>query len=109
MWKILRSIGMQLVMQLIRLSIYPQIGHDSFLAMFICCLKQLIDKEEAVASYANVGLQFMAKFASSLSKDESEDMHRFLEDVFDWVLKVRCRQKCSSLNSIVSDGFLFLI
>lgn len=59
--------------------------------MYICCLKQLIEKEETVAEYANVGLQFMAKFAASLSNpDGSDDMHEFLEAVFDWVLKVRC-------------------
>lgn len=56
--------------------------------MFICCLKQLIEKEEAVALYANVGLQFMSKFATSLSNESSDDMHEFLEAVFDWVLKV---------------------
>lgn len=74
-----------------------QIGHDAFLAKFICCLKQLIDKEESNAEYANVGLQFMAKFAASLTKDKSEDMHKFLEDVFDWVLQVSYiqHQKCS--------------
>ncbi len=65
-----------------------QIGHDEFLSIFIRCLKQLIDKDEAVAMYANVGLQFMAKFATSLTKESSDDMHEFLEAVFDWVLKV---------------------
>lgn len=56
--------------------------------MFICCLKQLLEKEESVAQYANVGLQFMAKFATSMTNEGSEDMHVFLEAVFDWVLKV---------------------
>lgn len=67
---------------------YQQIGHDEFLAMFICCLKQLIEKDEAVAKYANIGLLFMAKFAASLADENSEDMHKFLEAVFGWVLKV---------------------
>lgn len=68
--------------------IVKQIGHDTFLGMFICGLKQLLEIEEAVALYANVGLQFMAKFATSMSNESSDDMHEFLEAVFDWVLKV---------------------
>lgn len=51
-------------------------------------MKQLIEKEEAGALYANVGLQFMAKFAASLTNESSDDMHEFLEAVFAWVLKV---------------------
>lgn len=77
--------------------------------MFICCLKQLIEKEEAVAMYANVGLQFMAKFAASLSNDGSDDMHEFLEAVFDWVLKVRCTtdDHCYSNLTNFSVSLLF--
>ncbi|KAJ6631730.1 hypothetical protein Bhyg_17422, partial [Pseudolycoriella hygida] len=66
---------------------YAAIGHDLFLSMYISCLKQLIAKEEAVALYANVGLQFMAKFATSLTNESSDDLHKFSESVFDWVLK----------------------
>lgn len=56
--------------------------------MFISCLKQLIVKDESVAKYADIGLTFMAKFAASLSDDNSDEMHKFLEAIFDWVLKV---------------------
>lgn len=54
--------------------------------MYIYCLKQLLAKEESAAAYANVGLKFMAKFATSF---DSEDMHELSESVFNWVLKVR--------------------
>ena len=60
-------------------------GHVEFLGIFIGCLKQLIVVEESVAQYANVGMHFMAKFATSF---DSEDMHGFSEAVFNWALKV---------------------
>ncbi|XP_037047137.1 condensin complex subunit 3-like isoform X4 [Bradysia coprophila] len=88
---------------------YAKIGHDEFLAMFISCLKQLIEKDESVAKYANIGLLFMAKFATSLSDEDSDDMHKFLEAVFDWVLKtvslshnIRARL-CGFVNSLLDS------
>lgn len=61
-----------------------QIGITAFMKTFIIVIKQLLIKDEN-HSYANIGLEFAAKFVSSF---DDEEMHPTLTHTFDWLLNV---------------------
>lgn len=61
-----------------------QIGHARYMECFLHTLQHLMTQEET-HPFANAGLKFMAKMATSY---EGEDAHPILVSTFDWLLSV---------------------
>lgn len=59
-----------------------QIGHDAFIVDFRRAIQQLMVRDDT-QKYANAGLKFLAKFATSY---DSEDTHPLLGYTFGWML-----------------------